>query len=96
MPRFRFLLFAGALLCAPFLAHAASVLQPIINLSGGSCTCVGSAPDWGCVLQTIQVAMNDLVAFATIIITLYIAWAGFAFIASPTSAEGRSKARQRI
>ena len=91
-----FLLIAGALVCTPFLAHAQSTLQPIINLSGGSCTCPGSAPDWGCVLQIAQTAMNDIVAFASIIITIYIAWAGIAFMTSSTSAEGRTKARNRV
>ncbi len=100
-----FLIFVCLFGCMPLFAHAASVLQPIINFSNGACTCSGaagsgstvpSAPDWGCVLQTIQTGINDVVAFASIIITLYIAWAGFAFILSPTSAEGRQKARQRI
>jgi hypothetical protein len=96
MRRFSWLsILAFALVGSPFLAHAASTLQPIIQL-GGTCACPGSAPDWGCVLQTVQIVMNDIVAFATILITIFIAWAGFGFILSPTSAEGRTKARNRL
>ena len=77
-------------------AHAASILSPIIPVNQCNCQALNSAPDWGCVLQTLQTAMNDIVAFATIIITIYIAWAGIAFMMSPTSAEGRTQARQRV
>ncbi|MDR3548883.1 MAG: hypothetical protein P4M11_11585, partial [Candidatus Pacebacteria bacterium] len=56
-------LLAFTVACTPLLAHAASTLTPIIPTTG-ACTCSGSAPDWGCVLATVQIVMNDLVAFA--------------------------------
>jgi hypothetical protein len=80
----------------PEISYAASsVLKPIISTTG-SCVCTGSAPDWGCVLQTIQTFMGDFVAFATVIMTIFIAWAGFTYIQSPTNAEKRSQANARI
>ncbi|MDR3548886.1 MAG: hypothetical protein P4M11_11600, partial [Candidatus Pacebacteria bacterium] len=57
------ILAVSLLVALPLLAHAASTLTPIIPTTG-ACTCSGSAPDWGCVLATVQIVMNDLVAFA--------------------------------
>ncbi len=83
----------------PQVTHAAisSVFQPIIA-QGGACGCTGStpAPDWNCVLQTTQILINDFVTFATIVITIFIAWAGFTYILSPTSPEKRQQANARI
>ncbi len=60
------------------------------------CNCPGSAADWGCVLQTIQSFMNFSVYIATIIITLFIALAGFTYMTSGGSAEKRSLANKRV
>jgi hypothetical protein len=80
----------------PLAAHAAVTgLTPIIP-STGVCSCPGSAPDWGCVLQTIQSTINDLIYLATVIITLFIALAGFTYMTSGGSAEKRQLANKRI
>jgi hypothetical protein len=92
----------------PLAAHAAvSGLTPIIPGAGGLCSCNGtpasgstqtfaSAPDWGCVLQTIQSTINDLIYLATVVITLFIALAGFTYMTSGDSAEKRQLANKRI
>ncbi len=96
---FASVIFLVFLISTPILAHAAisSVFQPIIA-QGGACGCTGStpAPDWNCVLQTTQILINDFVTFATIVITIFIAWAGFTYILSPTSPEKRQQANARI
>jgi hypothetical protein len=40
--------------------------------------------------------MNDAVALGTVLITIYIVWAGVAYLMSPINAEGRQKARSRL
>lgn len=86
------------LLVVVLMPHAAfaatSMLNPITSV--GECACPGSAPDWGCVLQTFQVLMNDFVVFATLLIVLYFGFAGFTFIQSPLSDEKRTQARNRM
>lgn len=82
------------------MSAVSSILTPILN-PGGACNCVGTdpshiAPDWGCVLQTFQIVMNDFVVIATFLIVLYIAYAGFMMILSPTNPEMRSRGRKRI
>ena len=87
------------LLLAPEFAHAAtSVLSPDFHIISDACNCAnpGSAPGWGCVLATIQNAMDFLIGFATIIITVFIALAGFTYMTSGGSAEKRSLANKRM
>ncbi len=61
----------------------------------GVCNCQ-YAPDWGCVLQLIQNGMNFVVYFATILITFFIAWAGFTYMTSGGNQEKHSLANKRI
>jgi hypothetical protein len=96
------------LLFAPFATHAASaVLTSIIPSGNALCTCTGaagsgvngtytSAPDWGCVLQTLQNIINDVVGLAAIIISLFLAQAGFTYMTSSGNPEKRSLANKRI
>lgn len=84
----------------PFAAHAATtnVFGPIIPdiTSGGVCSCAGSAPDWGCVLQVFQTLLNTIVSVSLVLLTLFIAYAGIQFMLSPTSEEQRLKARKTL
>jgi hypothetical protein len=83
-----------AVFVAPEFVHAAiPSLQPITT---AACTCAGSAPDWGCALQIFQIVLNDAVALGTILITLYLAWAGATFMLTPTNPEAHTKARRRV
>jgi hypothetical protein len=86
------------LLLVPAFAHAqvSGALQTIIPVNQCNCASMQSAPDWGCVLGTIQIIIQDAVAFAAIIITIFLAWAGVTFMMSPTNPEARGKARQRL
>ncbi len=77
----------------PLGVHASTIFNPIVS---GECLCPGRAPDWGCVLQTFQAAMNDFVSFAVVIITLFIAQAGFTYMTSPTNPEKRQLANKRL
>lgn len=87
----------GALIALPLIAHAAStgIFDPIIP-STGVCTCPGTAPGWGCVLQVVQNLENAIIPFAILLLTVYIGYAGIGLILSPTNEENRSKARARI
>jgi hypothetical protein len=84
-----------ALLVTPLAAHAAGsgLFNPIIPTE---CTCTGRAPDYGCVFQVVQNGMNLFVSVATVIITLFIALAGFTYMTSGDSAEKRQLANKRI
>ncbi len=96
----------GALLflvIAPEFAHAAtssavSVLSPNFHIIPDACNCASpaSAPGWGCILATIQNLIDFLVGFTTVIITVFIALAGFTYMTSGGSAEKRSLANKRI
>ncbi len=77
----------------PLAVHADTIFNPIVS---GECLCPGRAPDWGCVLQTFQAAMNDFVSFAVVIITLFIAQAGFTYMTSPTNPEKKQLANKRL
>ena len=84
------------MLLLPQATHAASgFFGPIVPTSG-ECTCAGSAPDWGCVLQLMQNIMNFVVTMATIALTVFIALAGFAYMTSGANPEKRSAATQRV
>ncbi len=84
----------AVLIVMPQLAHAASTefFGPIFPRD--ICSCVGSAPGWGCVLQVFQNVLNAFVSFSIIGISIYIAYAGFQFILNPTNEEKRTQARQ--
>jgi hypothetical protein len=90
----------GALTVAlilPEFAHAASTsfFGPIVP-DACNCTSTSSAPAWGCVLATLQNVMSFLVSFATIIITFFIALAGFTYMTSGGNAEKRQLANKRL
>jgi hypothetical protein len=80
----------------PLLAHASTFSGPI-DPTATLCHCANNeAPDYGCVLILIQNLMNFFIYFATIVITIFIAWAGFEYMTSGGSPEKRSQANQRI
>ena len=90
-------------LLIPEFAHAAtastaSVLSPNFHIISDACNCTSpaSAPGWGCVLATFQNLIDFLVGFTTIIITVFIALAGFTYMTSGGSPEKRSLANTRI
>lgn len=98
---FAIFLAAGILMLAPLGASAATTnfFGPIVpdGTNGQpNCNCPGSAPDWGCVLQTVQNAIAFGVSFILIMITLMIAYSGIMFMVNPTNAEQRSAARSMV
>lgn len=82
----------GILAFAPQAAFAADAnfFGPIIPVE---CHCVGSAPDFSCVLATIQNAVNLAISVGVIIFVLVCAYAGFLFMFSSVNAENKSKAK---
>lgn len=83
----------------PTYAADAVFFGPIVpNGTNGqpNCNCPGSAPDYGCVLQTLQNGINFVISIGFMLLILYIALAGFQFITSGGSAEARSAAKKRI
>lgn len=85
------LLVIGILAFAPAAYAAdANFFGPLIN---EECKCVGSAPDWGCVLQTLQNVINLGVSLGVIFFVLVTAYAGALFMASSVNPGGRKQAR---
>jgi hypothetical protein len=93
-----------AILVAPHFSYAA-LTGLNTAIFPAQCTCTGlagsgstypSAPDFGCVLQVIDNLMSAVVAFSTLIITIFIARAGFMFMTSPNSEEAKVKARNSL
>jgi len=89
------------ILLAPQAVFAASTnfFGPIVpDGTNGQldCNCPGSAPSWGCVLQTVQNAISFGVSMGAIIITLVIAYAGILFIANPTNPGQREQGRAMV
>mgnify|MGYP003394382865 FL=1 len=79
------------------LAANASFFGPIIS---PECHCdaahnngVDSAPDWGCVLQTVQNIVNVSISLAILVSVIIIAYAGFLFMFSPLHAHSREMGR---
>lgn len=95
----RLLIPAGALLILllPHASLAASIgsFDPIIPQSG-SCTCPGSAPSWGCVLQVFQHLINTGVSLGVVICVIWLAWAGALFIGSAGNPGLREQGKTRI
>jgi hypothetical protein len=80
----------------PLLVHASTFTGPI-DPSSTLCGCAGNeAPDYGCVLILIQNLMNFFIYFATLVITMYIAMAGFAYMTSGGNPEKHGEANKRI
>lgn len=84
----------GVVTFAPLAAFAADAtfFGPIIPKE---CHCEGSAPDWGCVVQTIQNGINFAVTLGIIIFTLVIAYAGAMYMASGAN-PGQHKAAVKM
>ena len=82
-------------LLVPHITYAATTdfFGPIV---AGECNCPGGAAAWGCVMGTLQALMNVAVSLGVVLITIFIAWAGVAYLSAPISAEGRDKAKQRL
>lgn len=96
------LLFAGVILAAPLAASAATVnfFGPIVP---AECNCfpgnpenpgrVPGAPDWGCVLATLQNAVTFAISIGVVIVVLMMAYAGILWIASPFNPHNREEGR---
>lgn len=71
------------MLLAPSVSFAADAnfFGPIWP-PNGTCSCPGSAPDWGCVLEIFQNVLNVGISIAVVAATVYIMFAGFAYIAA--------------
>jgi hypothetical protein len=85
---------AALVIFIPSVSHAAASLVQIVPTTG-QCNCT-YAPDWGCVMVFIQNLLTDAVAVGTLLISAFIARAGFMFISQPGNAAARTKARQSI
>jgi len=94
---------------APQTFAAANFFGPIIpDGTNGQpdCTCmeqisqsgleIPSAPDWGCVMQTIQNLINLAISLSFIIAILYIVYVGFMFVSSAGSPGQREAAKTRL
>lgn len=64
--------------------------------SGNGNTLTVSAPDFGCVLQTAQNAMNFLISLGVIIAILYTVWVGYTFMTSMGNPGALEKAKGRF
>jgi hypothetical protein len=85
----------GILMLAPVAVQAADAnfFGPIINKE---CECPGSAPDWGCVLQTVQNVINLGISLGVIFFVLVFAYAGVLLMASATNPENKKKAKNML
>jgi|GEM_PF-1052793 len=94
---------------APETYAAANFFGPIIpDGTNGQpdCSCedqlapsgqtIPSAPDWGCVMQTIQNLINLAISISFIIAILYIVLTGFLFVTSAGSPGQREAAKTRL
>jgi hypothetical protein len=96
----------GAVIYLPTIARAATFFGPIIStacncdpaggISANGITVPYSAPAWGCILSTFQNVLTLGVSLSVVIITIFIAWAGFSYIMSGGNPEKRSQANKRI
>lgn len=74
-------------------AAEASFFGPIIE---ADCQCVGSAPDWGCVLETAHNVFNLIFSLSVLVFAFTAAYAGFLFMTSQVNAENKSKAKSML
>lgn len=93
-------LFAFALaLPTAALAADATFFGPIVpNGTNGQpdCNCPGAAPDYGCVMQTVQNGMNLAISLSFMLAVLYLVVVGFTFVLSAGSPGARETARKRF
>jgi hypothetical protein len=85
----------GLSVLAPHTAFAANAnfFGPIISTQ---CECPISAPDWGCVLQTIQNVVNLGISLGVIFAVIVIAWGGFLWMTSSVNVRNREQAKTML
>lgn len=95
-------LVVGILVALPVEAHAQSArfFGPIIS---DECRCdaehnngIESAPEWGCVLDTVQAGFNLLFSLSMVFFVLMATYAGVLLMTSGPDASKRSKARAML
>lgn len=97
--RARALVFISAAASVPYLALAqenSGPFAPIIAQPGSACFCPGSAPDWGCVLQTVQNVFTTAISVGVLIFVLWIAYTGFMLMTSGANVSRRQVAKEQI
>ncbi len=57
---------------------------------------IPSAPDWGCIMQTVQNTVNFAITLGMIIAILYIVYSGFLFVMSAGNPSSREAAKTRL
>ena len=90
--------FTTAAISVPYLAFAQEsdgFFGPIVAQPGSQCFCPGSAPDWGCVLQTVQNVFNVAISVGIVICILWIAYTGFMLMTSGSNVSRRQLAKQQ-
>lgn len=95
----RTLLFTTAAISLPGLAIAqenSGPFAPIVAQPGSACFCPGSAPDWGCVLQTVQNVFTTAISVGVVIFVLWIAYTGFMLMTSGANVNRRQVAKEQI
>lgn len=97
------LLFVALITFVPLSAQAATFFGPIIpeechceNETRAGGATIASAPDWGCVMQTVQNLMNFAVSISIIFIILAIVYAGASFMLAGTNAHQREAGKKMI
>lgn len=89
-----------ALICVasplPMQAQESPTLFRSIIPQEGTCTCPNSAPDWGCILQTVQGVINLVVGLAFVLLVLSLMYAGFLLMTRGASPEARTSARRVV
>ncbi|MGE5541393.1 MAG: pilin [Bacillota bacterium] len=100
MPRTIFRLFAPVaitlfLVVAPIHAYAADAtfFGPLVPTE---CKCPGGAPGYGCILETIQRAINLGVTLGVIAATIALVFAGATWMTASGNPEARSKGRDML
>lgn len=96
--RFLHIFALGLLLMVSFSPVDASAANadffgPIIS---PACQCEGSAPDWGCVLDSVQRVINLGISLGTVFAVLAIAYAGALWIFSSVNPANREKGRTML
>jgi len=96
------LIFVALLSFSPVTVEASffgPIIPPECNcedqaLEGGGT--ITTAPDWGCVMQTVQNVMNFAVSISVIIIIISIVYAGVMFMTSAANPHARETGRKMV
>ncbi|MDB4992343.1 MAG: hypothetical protein JWL75_588 [Parcubacteria group bacterium] len=83
-------------LLAPHVVFGATNFLPIVAQPGTTCYCVGSAPDYGCVMEIIQRVINAAIELGVIICVAYIGYAGFSLMLAQGNPQALSAAKTRL